>query len=215
MLTGRRHRPATGDRPTWATRWPLLAPTARLAHPGLVLVTVGLAAVPAILTLARGGNDLFAPLVVMAVVSGAAVGWAVDDPAAELLASLPAGTPVRTAVRVCAAGLVAAAGFGAVLAAVAVGPGLPPLVGDRWPEAAAAAATALAVGLLAARRGERAAGAGAVTAGVLATVFVAGLSFKLKELPSFLAGPHHARWWLVALLALAVALHAGRDPARR
>ena len=215
MLTGRRSPPTTGGRSPWVNRPALLGPTARLAHPGLVLLTVGLSAVPAILTLALGGDGLFAPLVLAGVVSGAALGWAVDDPAAELLASTPAGTPVRTAVRVGAAGLVAVAGFAAVLAAVAIGPGLPPLVGDRWPEAAAAAATALAVGLLAARRGERAAGAGAVTAGVLGTVSVAGLSFKLRELPSFLAGPHHARWWLVVLVALAVALHAGRDPARR
>lgn len=212
MLTGRSEAARTGGRSGRAT---LVVPTARLAHPGLVLLTVGLAAVPAILTLALGGNDLFAPLVVAGVVSGAALGWAVDDPAAELLASTPAGTPVRTLVRVGSAGLVAGAGFGAVLAGVAVGPGLPPLVGDRWPEATAAAATALAAGLLAARRGEPAAGAGAVTAGVLATVFVAGLSLKLKELPSFLAGPHHARWWLAALLAVAVAIHAGRDPAHR
>jgi len=212
VLTGRGSPPrARRRRPGSA----LLAPTARLAHPGLVLVTVGLGAVPMLLTLGLGGDDLFAPLVLAGVVSGAALGWAVDDPSAELLASTPAGAPVRTVIRVGAAALLAAGGFLALLAAVAVGPGLPPQVGDRWPEAAAAAAAALMVGLLVARRGERAAGAGAVTAGVLATAFVAGLSFKLRELPSFLAGPHHGRWWLASLLALAVAVHAGRDPARR
>ena len=50
---------------------------------------------------------------------------------------------------------------------------------------------------------------------MLTTAFVAGLSFKLRELPSFLSGPHHGRWWLITILALAVAVHAARDPARR
>jgi len=192
-----------------------VVPTVRLAHPGLVSLTVGLAAIPALVTLLWRGEGLFAPLVLAGLVSGAALGWAVDDPAAELLASTPAGTPLRTGIRVGAVALVAAAGFGGLLAAVAIGPGLPPQVGDRWPEAAAAAATALVVGLIAARRGERAAGAAAVMAGVLGPAMVAGLSFKLRQLPSFLAGPHHDRWWLLALAGLVVALHAGRDPARR
>lgn len=205
--------PAPSTRSRWA-RGNFLAPTARLAHPGLVCLTVGLAASPALIILGLGGDKLFAPLVLAGLVSGATLGWAVDDPAAELLASTPTGTALRTGVRVGAVALVAAVGFGGLLAAVAIGPGLPPQVGDRWPEAAAAGATALAVGLLGARRGERAAGAAAVTAGVLGPAMVAGLSFKLPQLPS-LVGPHHDRWWLVALAGLVVALHAGRDPARR
>ncbi|MEO5678307.1 MAG: hypothetical protein ABIS47_01430 [Acidimicrobiales bacterium] len=212
MLTQRGAGPSTRGR---GARRAVLAPTARLAHPGLVSLTVGLAALPTIITLCWRGDDLFAPLVVAGLVSGAALGWAVDDPAAELLASTPAGTPLRTAIRVGAVALVAAVGFGGLLAAVAIGPGLPPQVGDRRAEAAAAGATALAIGLIAARRGERAAGAAAVTAGVLGPATVAGLSFKLRQLPSLLPGPHHDRWWLLALAGLVVALHAGRDPARR
>ena len=212
MLTRRGAAPSTRGR---GARRALLVPTARLARPGLVSLTVGLAALPALVTLLWRGDDFLAPLVLAGLVSGAALGWAVDDPAAELLASTPAGTPLRTGIRVGAVALVAAVGFGGLLAAVAIGPGLPPQVGDRWPEAAAAGATALAVGLIAARRGERAAGAAAVTAGVLGPAMVAGLSFKLRQLPSLLAGPHHDRWWLLALAGLVVALHAGRDPARR
>jgi len=212
VLTQRGAAPSTRGR---GARRTLLAPTARLARPGLVSLTVGLAALPALVTLCWRGDELVAPLVLAGLVSGAALGWAVDDPAAELLASTPAGTPLRTGIRVGAVALVAAVGFGGLLAAVAIGPGLPPQVGHRWPEAAAAGATALAVGLIAARRGERAAGAAAVTAGALGPAMVAGLSSKLRQLPSLLAGPHHERWWLLALAALLVALHAGRDPARR
>jgi len=205
---------ALGTRSQGARRT-LVVPTAQLARPGLVGLTVGLAALPALITLCWRGDDFAAPLVLAGLVSGAALGWAVDDPAAELLASTPSGTPLRTWIRVGAVALMAAVGFGGLLAAVAIGPGLPPQVINRWPEVAAAGATALAVGLIAARRGERAAGAAAVMAGVLGPAMVAGLSFKLRQFPSFLAGSHHDRWWLLALAGLVVALYAGRDPARR
>jgi len=189
-------------------------PTARVASLGLVALTVGLGALPTLLTVALGGANLFGPLVVAGVVAGAALGWGTDDPAAELLASTPAGAPRRTAIRVAAAAVVAGAGAALLGAVVAIGPGLPPGVGDRGPEAAAGAAASLAVGLVAARRGERAAAA-AVTAGVLGTAVVAGLSLKFDELPSYLPGPHHDRWWVVAVGALVVALRAGRDPGSR
>lgn len=211
--TPRSSSPWTGGRlPAW---FAAVAPTARVAHPGLVAVTVGLAALPALLTLALSGDDLFLPLVLVGLVTGAALGWAVDDPAADLLGSMPIGSPVRSLVRIGAAGLVGGACVALLLVAVAMGPGLPPDAGDRWPEGAAAGGVALACGLVAARRGERAAGAGAVTAGVLGTASVAGMSAKFSQLPTFVSGPHHARWWLVALAALTMALHAGRDPARR
>jgi len=213
MLTSPSSMPRTRDR--LPARLAAGVPTARVARPAFVALTVALASVPAVLTLALGGEDYFAPMVLLGLVSGASLGWAVDDPAAELLASLPVATPVRIVIRVGAAVIVAGAGLVLVLGAVAIGPGLPPGIRDRLPEGAAAATAALALGLVAARRGERAAGAGAVAGGVFGTAFVAGLSVKLTQLPSFMAGPHHGRWWLVALLALLVALHAGRDPGRR
>ena len=211
MLTAARER-THGRRSPRITAGPA---TARLVRPALVALTVGLASVPVLLTLALQGDDLFAPLVLLALAAGASLGWAVDDPAAELLASMPVATPVRLVFRVGAAAAAATTGTAVVLAAVAVGPGLPPGVGDRLPEGAAAGAAALAFGLVVARRGERAAGAGAVTVGVFGTALIAGLSSKLHQLPSFLPGPHHPRWWLVAAAASLVAIHAGRDPARR
>lgn len=214
MLTRRHHHRDRSASPTRG-RSAALAPTAALAHPGLVAFTVALAALPALLTLVLRGDDLFLPLVLSGVVGGAAVGWAVDDPAADLLASMPIGTSLRTLFRAGSAAFVAGGVLGLLLVAVAIGPGLPPNVGDRAPEAATAAAAALAFGLIAARRGERAAGPAAVTVGVLGTTFVGCLAAKLTLLPSFMAGPHHSRWWLVALAAFVLALHAGRDPARR
>jgi hypothetical protein len=192
-----------------------VVPTARVAHPGLVVATVVLAAVPALVTLGLGGDRYFEPMVLLGLVSGAALGWAADDPSAELLASAPVAAPLRRAIRAAAAALLAGLSAALVTGAVAVGPGLPPTAADRIPEGLAAAAIALAAGHLAGRRGDRAAGAAAVTAGILASTFVAMLAMRLTALPSFMSGPNHDRWWLVAVAAGAVALHAGRDPGRR
>lgn len=192
-----------------------VAPTVRVAHLGLVALTVGLAAAPTLVTVAVGGDSYLFPSVMAGLFTGAAVGWAADDPAAELLGTMPTGSPVRASFRTAAALAVAVVGVVALLVVVALGPGLPVGVADRLPEAAAAGAAALAVGMVAARRSERSAGGAAVTAGALSTLFVTALSVKVTALPSFTSGPNHARWWLFALVALVVALHAGRDPARR
>ena len=193
-----------------------IAPTARVAHLGPAGLTVALAALPAVVTVARGDTVVSAPLVMAGLLGGAALGWAVEDPAADLLASLPVSSPTRTALRLVLVGCVAAMGVALTVLLVAVGPGLPPDLRQRAPEAAAAAAFALAVGLVAFRRGERAAGPVAVTAGVLGTGLVAALAHRWPSvLPTLGASPTHARWWLLAAFGLAVAARAGRDPGRR
>lgn len=213
MLTRR------GGPPRTAGRLPALlaavGPTAGLAHGGLVAATVGLATAPTILTLASGGDGWFGPSVVAGIASGAALGWATDDPAAELLASMPVASPFRTAVRVALATLVAVAGVVVVTVAVAVGPGLPAGHADRLLEGGAAGASAVAVGLVAARLGRRGVGATAVIGGALGTAVVGALAVRFSELPSFTPGPHRQRWWLLVGAAALVAAHAGRDPARR
>src|SRR5688500_799487 len=207
-----------GVRPS-ATRWAAViaavGPTARVAHLGQSALTVALSAVPVVVTLARG-EDVSAPLIVAGLFAGAALAWAADDPAADLMASMPVSSPVRTSLRV---GLVASLSIiGAVLVAiaVAVGPGLPPDFGDRLAETAAAAAVSLGVGLVAARRGERATGPVGLTAGVLGVGLVAALSVRWPAvLPALAPGSTHDRWWLLAALGVAVAAYAGRDPGRR
>jgi hypothetical protein len=108
--------------------------------------------------------------------------------------------------------------IGAALIAlvVAIGPGLPPDLGDRLPETAAAAAAALGVGLVASRRGERGTGPIGVTAGILIVGLVAALAVRWPTiLPALGSGATHDRWWILALAGIAVAAHAGRDPGRR
>jgi hypothetical protein len=193
-----------------------VAPTARVAHLGSAALTVALAAVPSVVGVARGDTVVSAPLIMAGLLLGAGLAWAVEDQAAELLASLPVSSPVRTSLRVGLVALVSIIGAALIALVVAIGPGLPPDVGDRLAETAAAAAAALGVGLVASRRGERAAGPVGVTAGVLIVGVVAALAVRWPTiLPALAAGLTHDRWWILALAGIAVAARAGRDPGRR
>jgi hypothetical protein len=193
-----------------------VVPTARGIHLGAAAATVAAAAIPAVVAVARGDTVVTVPLVIAGLVAGATLGWAADDPAADLLGAMPVSSPVRAALRVACAAPVAAVGAALVALVVAVGPGLPSDLGDRGPEASAAAALALAVGFLAARRGERTAGPVGVTAGVLGPAVVAGLAFRWPHLfPGFMPNPVHYRWWFVVAVGAAVVARSGRDPGRR
>ena len=192
-----------------------LAPTARVAHLGAAGITATLSAIPPAVAVAKGGSGTSPALVVSFLVAGATLGWAVEDPAGQLLAAMPVASPARTAMRAVMVAVVAMAGAAAGVGFVVIGPGFPADLGDRLPEAAASGAIALAVGLVAVRRGERGAGPGGVTAGVLGSGLIAALAFRWPAvLPSFAAGAAHARWWLVTAFALAVVTRAGRDPGR-
>ena len=192
-------------------------PTVGVTPTVAAAVTVVLACVPAAVAMAAGAADVQVAVVLAFVLAGAVLGWAADDPAADVLAAMPVAAPVRAAVRGAAVMAVAAVGLAAVTVWVVAGDRSTLAgVADRLPEAAAAGAVALAVGLLAARRGDRAAGATGVVAGVLVPVTVAALAVRWPgALPAFGSGPAHARWWLVAALAGVVAARAGRDPGRR
>jgi len=194
----------------------LLLPTARVSRLGMAAVTIGLAAVPAVVAVARGDDIVTAPIVLVFLVAGANLAWGAEDPAANLLAAMPVSSPRRAIMRVTFVALVTAVGLGLVLAVVTWRPGLPPDWVDRFAELAAAAALAVAVALVAVRQGERAAGPAGVVSGLLGAGLVAALAFRWpKMLPSFLSSPTHTRWWLVTAAGAAVATRAGRDPARR
>lgn len=193
-----------------------LWPTARVSHLGVVAITVGLAAIPTAVTMARGNPTLSSPLILAFLVCGSALGWALEDPVADLFGSLPLSSPRRTLMRVLLASVVAALGLAIVLTLLASGPGVPLTWVDHFPEAAAAGAVALAVGASAVRRGERATGPIAVTAGPLSAVLVAALAFRFpRMLPTFNASPVHTRWWVLAIVACAVTAWSARDPGRR
>lgn len=190
-------------------------PTAARAGLAMVGVTVLIAGVPVLVRSALGRPVSSSLLVLAAVATGAALGWAADDPSRELLGSLPFPSSLRTSIRVAAAALVGAAGLVLVLGAASVGPGLPAEMSARIPEALAAGAIACGAGLVAGRRGETATGGMAVVAGVAGVAVIGTLAMRWPRLlPSFDAGPVHDRWWLVVTVGGAVAVWAGRDPAR-
>jgi len=194
----------------------VVPPTARVAHLGAVVATVSLASLPALVTVARGGTDLGGGIVLLALGTGAALAWAVDDPTDDLLAPAPVGAPMRTAIRITSAVFVAGLVCAAALAAIAVGPGLPPDLADRVPEVAAAGAAALAAAFVAAGQGERMVGAGGVMAGLLVPAVVAALAMRWPTwFPTFAAGGAHDRWWLLALAGMVVVARNGRDPSVR
>lgn len=210
--------PRAGLRPT-ATRWSVLrsalAPTARVAHLGPATLTVVLAAVPTLVTALRG-DPAGGPVVLAMLAAGAALGWAVEEPPGDLLVPLPVPSPVRTTLRVGLVAGVAVVGAALTVLVAAVGPGAPPGLRDRPAEAVAAAGVALAVGLVAVRRGGRGTGPVGVTAGIAGPPTIAALAVRWPAvLPSFATGPFHHRWWILAVVGVAVAAHAGRDPGRR
>jgi hypothetical protein len=194
----------------------VVPPTARAAHLGSAALTVALAGLPAVVTVVRGGTDVGAALLVLALGTGASLGWAADDPTGEILAATPVSAPVRAALRTVSVAAVAGLVAAVAVAVVVAGPGLPPDVVDRLPEAATAAAVALAAAFAVVRRGERSVGAGGVAVGLLLPGLVVALHMRWPStFPSFEAGPVHTRWWLLAAAALVVTLRVARDPGRR
>ena len=195
----------------------LVRPTARVSNLGAAVATVVLAGAPALFAVARGRPDVGAAVVLLVLGTGASWAWAVDDPAAEVLAGTPVSAPFRAALRVASVAAVAFVALLVVAGVVAVaGPGLPAGMRDRLPEGLAAAAAALAAGFVATGRGERAAGVVGVLVGLLVPAVVAGSAMRWPEhLPTFEAGAVHARWWVLALVGLAITAFVARDPAER
>ena len=190
--------------------------TVRTAGLGRTFALVGLGAGPLLVAVLSGRSDVSAPLLVLALVSGASAGGVADDPAAEVLAPCPIPSSVRTGFRLSlTGGAVLLVGLPA-LTVGQLGPGLPVDWIDRFPELCAAAAVALAVGLVLHRRGEPFGAHAGISAGLLVPFTVAALGVRWpRTFPTFVASPIHDRWWLLSMAGLALALTAGRDPARR
>lgn len=192
-------------------------PTWRVTPRAAALATVLLGTPPTVVALARSRPVTFGALSVLALALGAALGWAAEDPAAEVLAPMPVSTPVRTVLRIVGVSTVTApVAIGDLLLASAGQRSLPEDWLDLAPLLGASAALALAGGLVAARRGERIVGPIGVATGLGGILVVAALAYRWPDvLPSLAPGPHHDRWWAIAAVAAVVAVHAGRDPANR
>lgn len=189
-------------------------PSARSLPPALAGVAA-LVVAPTGVVLLRGGHDHRHALVAAAVVAGAAVAFAVDDPAAETLAASPTPLAARRAVRLSAV-LLGVALLAALVVSIAVAGGSVG-AGDlarRGAELAAAAGLAAAAAGTADRRRLPSAAIGGAVAGLLGVLLVSAFAYRHDALPALVASPVHARWWLLAGAGWAVAAWSWRDPAR-
>lgn len=176
-----------------------------------------LAALPGLIAVAAGGSDLTGAVVATTLVLGSLAGLAVDDPAATTLEPSPTTLLARRGRRLALllGGIALAGAASAALVALAHdGPPISLLARLREGMAAAALAAAVSCGI-ARQTGERRPGSVGVFAGLLGTLLISALAFRVRGLPSVNAEVDAARWWWVTGAGWALALWWSRDPARR
>jgi hypothetical protein len=189
-------------------------PSVRIVGRTPAFVVGASSGLPAAVALVRGDQDLGLPAVVAAVVGGAALGFAVDDPADGTYAASPTTPRARLALRAVpiAAGVGAAWLVVACWAAVAGADTSPR--GLLVAEAVASAGLAVVFGRLAARSG-LGGGLAAAVATVLAVATVSLLATRIPWLPVAGRTDHVGRWSITALGAWLLAVPLTRDPPRR
>lgn len=168
--------------------------------------------------LARSHDDVHTAATFMVISGAALLALAFDDRAERLLGACAVTRNHRRALRgLIVASIVMAGSCAALLVADQRGANIGTL-GDRLPEAVAAATLASAGAAVATRRGVRAPGLAAALTTVLAMATatgIAGWSTELNWLPQ-IANPQHAsRWWFTATLAGLAGCWWSRDPAAR
>lgn len=177
-----------------------------------------LAALPTLVTVARGGTRLAGALAVAALLGGAGLGYALDDPASPVLAASPIPLGVRRLRRVVVAAAIVGTAW-ALSAAVAVGSGHLAGAGTvrGWGALAlAASGVALAVGAVGQRAlDQRRPGFAGLVAAVLTVLVSSVLAQRYPWLPTVASPRAAGRWAAVAVPAWAIAAWASRDPARR
>jgi hypothetical protein len=176
-----------------------------------------LAATPCVVALLRGAEDVTIGVALAALVLGASVASALDDPAQVTVASVPTPLSWRRLVRISwslAPLLTTAAAL--ATSVVATDALVTVDAGHLTALAAATALTSLAIAAhLPADAGFGAPGTAASGCALLAVLVSAMLSqrFTWAPMPGNVA--HTGRWWLIAACAGLVALPVLRDPASR
>ncbi len=191
-------------------------PTARSLPPGAA-ASMALAVAPAVLTVASGGANLSGAAMASSLVAGALLGFAIDDPAAAVLAASPTPLFARRLHRVAALLVLAAAVAGVVALLVALvhdGPAIS--LSERVREGAAAAGVATAAATWLARStGERRPGSFGLMLGLLAPLVVSALAWRVRGLPALGTAQYASRWWWVAVVGWTAAAWWSRDLARK
>jgi hypothetical protein len=183
--------------------------------PPAVAAIALLAATPAIVVAASGRQSFTGALSAAALLAGAGVGYAADDPAAPTLASSPTTLAVRRTLRATVIAVTLGGGWlTALLVAARYGHPAPNLQALAA-ELCAAASLSAALASRARTDAPVATGFGAAAAALMAMISISSLSYRWPVLPSLGGGAGHARWWWIAAAGAVTAAWSSRDPAGR
>jgi hypothetical protein len=184
--------------------------TARALPVGLVGAALALSVAPAVLTLARGGEELSAVVLAAIVIGAAALTWTSADAAGELLASTPASLLRRRAARLAVLTGATLLVWGVVLlAVVSRDPGATTPELDRLAELAAVGGLSVAAGAAADRRVLSVTSAAIV--GPLCVLTISALEYRFPSLPALGTRGDTAAWGVIAAAGWLVALWESRD----
>ena len=191
-----------------------VAVTARTVPPVVAAVAL-LAALPALITRARGGHDLTGALQVAALLTGAGAGFAADDQAASILAPSPTTLLARRALREVSVVLVLLAGATVALVLAATAGGPPVAVSGALAVLAAAAGIACALAAGAPTDAALAPGLSSALGAVLTLGTISALAERWPWVPTLARTDFDRRWLVLAAVGSIVALVRSRDPAGR
>jgi hypothetical protein len=171
---------------------------------------LALSVAPAILTLARGGEELSMAVIAAVVIGSSIFAMASADPAGELLGASPVSLVRRRIDRLGVLSTAIALVWGVVLAIMLWrDPGAASPATDRVAELLAVGGLSALAGASADRRGLSV--TSATTVGPMAVLTITTLAYRFPTLPSVGARGDADVWLVVAAVAWAAALWESRD----
>ncbi len=174
-----------------------------------------LATVPILATAAQGHHRFTGAVEAAAILGGAALGFAIDDPAAVTLQTSPTSLIERRVARVVPALGLAMLMLGGVAWLAVMWSSEPLPVGFILVEFFAAAGVSLAVAAAARTDAAVSTGLGATMATLLVLGVVSSLGSRFRGLPMIAIDDFHERWRWIAVVGVVVAVRGSLDPGRR
>ena len=174
-----------------------------------------LATVPALATAAQGHHRFTGTVEAAAILGGAALGFAIDDPAAVTLQASPTTLIERRLAHVVPSLGLAMLMLGGVAWMTVMWSSEPIPVRFIAVEFFAAAAVSLAVAAAARTDAAVSTGLGATMAALLVLGVVSSLGARFRGLPMIAIDDFHERWRWIAIVGVVVAVWGSLDPGRR
>lgn len=201
--------------PAHARATPAAALAVARTVPPAVVGVGAVALLPSVVVTLVGGSDFTGALLAASVIAGAGAGYAVEDPAAPILAPSPTTLAVRRVLRAVAVIAILLSAWTGAQLVTAAGGGRAPAVGALGAELAASAALSVVFASQGRPDSPVASGSSAAGGAILAMVTISSLARRWPALPSIEDLSRPERWWWVAAAALAVVAWLWRDPAAR